>query len=57
MVKVKVTRKGDWVFIDRWPKPVPITEELKEIFDQKNVEWFEATIQPGTITLLRTVPA
>ncbi len=55
MVTIKVTRQGNTVFIDR--QAFPITEELRKIFGNKEVLYFEATINNGTATLARTVPA
>jgi len=57
MVKIKVTRKGNWVFLDGMPKPLPLTDKLRTIFANKDVEWFEATVNHGIVTLVRTVPA
>lgn len=56
MVKIKVTRKGNWVFLEGQPVPLPLTEDLKKIFGQKTTEWFEATVNHGRVTLIRTVP-
>ena len=57
MVKIKVTRKGNWVFLEGQPTPLPLTKDLKKIFGEKTTEWFEATVNQGIITLVRTVPA
>jgi hypothetical protein len=57
MVTVKVTRKGNRVFLEGSSQPLPLTKELKEIFSVGDVVWFEATVNRGVVTLLRTVPA
>jgi len=57
MVTVKVTRKGPVAYIQGMPLPHPMSPELIELFGDKDELYFEASVNHGIVTLVRTVPA